>query len=177
MSYNRLQTMRDNINAIRLALRLDVEHRNAENALEREILRKYAGFGGLKCILQDANELADAAKWSKSDIELFAPTVELRRLIHDYSKDDREFAAYMDSLKASVLTAFYTPAPIIDALATSLRERGVKIKKFLEPSAGQGAFIDSFLKNENYPGTEALAFEKDLLTGKILSAHLSLIHI
>ncbi len=153
MSYNRLQTMRDNINAIRLALRLDVEHRNAENALEREILRKYAGFGGLKCILQDANELADAAKWSKSDIELFAPTVELRRLIHDYSKDDREFAAYMDSLKASVLTAFYTPAPIIDALATSLRERGVKIKKFLEPSAGQGAFIDSFLKNENYPGT------------------------
>ena len=169
MSYNRLQTMRDNIEAIRLALRLDVEHRNAENALEREILRKYAGFGGLKCILQDANELADAAKWSKSDIELFAPTVELRRLIHDYSKDDREFAAYMDSLKASVLTAFYTPAPIIDALATSLRERGVKIKKFLEPSAGQGAFIDSFLKNENYPGTEALAFEKDLLTGKILS--------
>ena len=170
MSYNRLQTMRDNINAIRLALRLDVEHRNAENALEREILRKYAGFGGLKCILQDANELADAAKWSKSDIELFAPTVELRRLIHDYSKNDREFAAYMDSLKASVLTAFYTPAPIIDTLATSLRERGVKIKRFLEPSAGQGAFIDSFLKNENYPGTEALAFEKDLLTGKILSA-------
>ena len=170
MSYNRLQTMRDNIEAIRLALRLDVEHRNAENALEREILRKYAGFGGLKCILQDANELADAAKWNKSDIELFAPTVELRRLIHDYSKDDREFAAYMDSLKASVLTAFYTPAPIIDALATSLRERGVKIKKFLEPSAGQGAFIDSFLKNEHYPGTEALAFEKDLLTGKILSA-------
>ena len=170
MSYNRLQTMRDNIEAIRLALRLDVEHRNAENALEREILRKYAGFGGLKCILQDANELADAAKWNKSDIELFAPTVELRRLIHDYSKDDREFAAYMDSLKASVLTAFYTPAPIIDALATSLRERGVKIKKFLEPSAGQGAFIDSFLKNENYPGAETLVFEKDLLTGKILSA-------
>ena len=170
MAYNKLQTMRDNIEAIRLALRLDVEHRNAENALEREILRKYAGFGGLKCILQDANELADAAKWSKSDIELFAPTVELRRLIHDYSKDDREFAAYMDSLKASVLTAFYTPAPIVDALAASLRERGVKIKKFLEPSAGQGAFIDSFLKNENYPGAETLVFEKDLLTGKILSA-------
>ena len=170
MAYNKLQTMRDNIEAIRLALRLDVEHRNAENALEREILRKYAGFGGLKCILQDANELADAAKWSKSDIELFAPTVELRRLIHDYSKDDREFEAYMDSLKASVLTAFYTPAPIIDALAASLRERGVKIKKFLEPSAGQGAFIDSFLKNENYPGAETLVFEKDLLTGKILSA-------
>lgn len=38
MAYNRLQTMRDNINAIRLALHLDVEHRNAENALERNIV-------------------------------------------------------------------------------------------------------------------------------------------
>ncbi len=169
MAYNKLQTMRDNIEAIRTAFRLGVEKR-PPTADEREVLGKYAGFGGLKCILQDANELADAANWSKSDIELFAPTVELRRLIHDYSKDDREFAAYMDSLKASVLTAFYTPAPVIDALATSLRERGVKIKKFLEPSAGQGAFIDSFLKNENYPGAETLAFEKDLLTGKILAA-------
>lgn len=169
MAYNKLQTMHYNIEAIRTALMLDVEKRRPTED-EREVLGRYAGFGGLKCILQDANELADAAKWSKSDIELFAPTVELHRLIHDYSKDDREFAAYMDSLKASVLTAFYTPAPVIDALATSLRERGVKIKRFLEPSAGQGAFIDSFLKNENYPGTEALAFEKDLLTGKILSA-------
>ena len=160
--------MRDNIEAIRLALRLDVEHRNAENALEREILRKYAGFGGLKCILQDANELADAAKWSKSDIELFAPTVELRRLIHDYSKNDKEFAAYMDSLKASVLTAFYTPEPVIDAIADSLKANGIEVKSLLEPSAGQGAFVDSFL--QRYPGAETLAFEKDLLTGKILAA-------
>ena len=170
MAYNRLQTIRDNINAIRLALRLDVEHRHAENALEREILRRYAGFGGLKCILNDANELADAAKWSKSDIELFAPTIELRRLIHDYSKNDKEFAVYMDSLKASVLTAFYTPSPLIDAIAGSLKSNGIEVKRFLEPSAGQGAFIDSFLKNENYPGAETLAFEKDLLTGKILAA-------
>ena len=156
MAYNKLQTMRDNIEAIRLALRLDVEHRNAGNALEREILREYAGFGGLKCILQEANELADAAKWNKSDIELFAPTVELRRLIHDYSKDDHEFAQYMDSLKTSVLSAFYTPSPVVDAIADSLKARGVEIRKFLVPSVGQGAFVDSFL--HFYPGTETLAF-------------------
>lgn len=81
--------MHDNIEAIRLAFRLGVAGRSAQNAEERKILRDYAGFGGLKCILNDANELADAAKWSKSDIELFAPTVELRRLIHDYSKETR----------------------------------------------------------------------------------------
>ena len=170
MAYNKLQTIRDNIEAIRLALRLGVAGRTAQNAEEREILRKYAGFGGLKCILNDADELADAAKWSKSDIELFAPTVELRRLIHDYSKDDKEFARYMDSLKASVLTAFYTDKRIVDALSDSLKYAGIEVKSFLEPSAGQGAFIDSFLRNDRYPGAEVLAYEKDLLTGKILSA-------
>ncbi len=170
MSYNRLQTMRDNIEAIRLALHLGVVGRAAQTPEEREVLRKYAGFGGLKCILNDANELGDAAKWSKSDIELFMPTVELRRLIHDYSKDDKEFARYMDSLKASVLTAFYTPTPVVDALSDALKYSGVEVKSFLEPSAGQGAFIDSFLRNDRYPGAEVLAYEKDLLTGKILSA-------
>ena len=162
--------MRDNIEAIRLALHLGVAGRTAQTPEEREVLRKYAGFGGLKCILNDANELSDAAKWSKSDIELFMPTVELRRLIHDYSKDDKEFAQYMDSLKTSVLTAFYTPLPVVDALSDALKYSGVEVKSFLEPSAGQGAFIDSFLRNDRYPGTEVLAYEKDLLTGKILSA-------
>ena len=168
MAYNRLQTMRDNIEAIRLAFRLGVEKRSAQTDEERAILGKYAGFGGLKCILNDANELADAAKWSKSDLDLFVPTVELRRLIHDYSKDDREFAQYMDSLKTSVLSAFYTPTPVVDAIADSFKDKGIKINKFLEPSAGQGAFVDSFL--HFYPNAETHAFEKDLITGKILSA-------
>ena len=162
--------MRDNIEAIRLALSLGVKGRGAQTAEEIAVLRKYAGFGGLKCILNDANELADAVKWSKSDIELFAPTVELRRLIHDYSKDDKDFAGYMDSLKASVLTAFYTPMPVVDAISDALKNSGIEVRSFLEPSAGQGAFIDSFLRNDKYPGAEVLAYEKDLLTGKILSA-------
>ena len=170
MAYNRLQTIRDNIEAIRMAFSLGVKGRGAQTAEEIAVLRKYAGFGGLKCILNDANELADAAKWSKSDIELFAPTVELRRLIHDYSHNDREFKDYMDSLKASVLTAFYTDNRIVDAISDALKYSGVEIKSFLEPSAGQGAFIDSFLRNDRYPGAEVLAYEKDLLTGKILSA-------
>ncbi len=76
-------------------------------------------------------ELADAAKWSKSDIELFAPTVELRRLIHDYSRDDKEFNRYMESLKASTLTAFYTDNRIVDAISDALKYQGVEIKVFL----------------------------------------------
>ncbi len=167
MAYNKLQTMRDNINAIRCAFQIGVEKR-APDPIERVVLGRYSGFGGLKCILNDANELADAAKWSKSDIELFAPTVELRRMIHDYSLNDKEFNCYMESLKASVLTAFYTPQPIVDAVSDALKDAGVDVKRFLEPSAGQGVFVDSFLRN--YPGSEVLSFEKDLLTGKILQA-------
>ena len=170
MSYNRLKVMRDNIEAIRMAFRLGVEKRNAQTAEEREILGRYSGFGGLKCILNDAEYLEDAYKWSKSDIELFAPTVELRRMIHDYSHNYREFTEYMDSLKTSVLTAFYTPQPVVDSISDALKDAGVDVKRFLEPSAGQGAFIDSFLRNDRYPGAEVLAYEKDLLTGKILSA-------
>lgn len=171
MSFNRLQTMRDNIGAIRMAFSLGVKGRGAQTAEEIAVLRKYAGFGGLKCILNDADELADAAKWSKSEIELFAPTVELRRLIREYSNNDENvFALYMNSLKSSVLTAFYTDNRIVDAISDALKYSGVEINSFLEPSAGQGAFIDSFLRNDRYPGAEVLAYEKDLLTGKILSA-------
>ena len=56
MSFNRLQTMRDNIEAIRLAFRLGVAGCGAQTAEEIAVLRKYAGFGGLKCILNDAND-------------------------------------------------------------------------------------------------------------------------
>ena len=76
----------------------------------------------------------------------------------------------MESLKASTLTACYTDNRIVDAISDALKFQGVEIKRFLEPSAGQGAFIDSFLRNGRYPGAEVLAYEKDLLTGKILSA-------
>ena len=166
MAYNRLQKLRDNIEAIRMAFRLSAEQRPADIA-EWGTLSRYAGFGGLKCILFPADELADAARWTKSDRELFAPTVELRRLIRECSKDEREFSRYMDSLKASVLTAFYTPKHVVEAISQSLQYAGVEPKRFLDPSAGSGAFVDAFTW-VNAPG-ERIAFEKDALTGLILS--------
>ena len=68
MAYNRLQKLRDNIEAIRTAFRLNAERRPADDA-EWDTLSRYAGFGGLKCILLPADELADAARWTKSDRE------------------------------------------------------------------------------------------------------------
>lgn len=70
----------------------------------------------------------------------------------------------MDSLKQSVLTAFYTPSAVTEALTDVLKEHQIIPEKVLEPSAGIGAFVDSVL--DNNPKADIMAFEKDLLTGK-----------
>ena len=165
MAYNRKQRLNDNIKAIETAFILDREQRTP-TARERLLLERYCGFGGLKCILNPARELADAVHWAKSDLELFAPTVELHRLIRENSKNESEYKQLMDSLKQSVLTAFYTPSAVTEALTDVLKEHQVIPEKVLEPSAGIGAFVDSVL--DNNPKADIMAFEKDLLTGKIL---------
>ena len=165
MAFNRKQRLRENIEAIRTAFTLEKEQRTP-TARERALLERYCGFGGLKCILNPARELTDAVHWAKSDLELFAPTVELHRLIRENSRDETEYRRYVDSLKASVLTAFYTPQAIADTIADVLHDRKVRPRLVLEPSAGMGAFISPVLSNN--PQAEVMAFEKDLLTGKLL---------
>ena len=165
MAFNKKQRLRENIEAIRTAFTLEKEQRTP-TARERALLERYCGFGGLKCILNPARELTDAVHWAKSDLELFAPTVELHRIIRENSRDDMEYKRYTDSLKASVLTAFYTPQAIADTIADVLHDRKVRPRLVLEPSAGMGAFISPVLSNN--PQAEVMAFEKDLLTGKML---------
>ena len=165
MAFNRKQKLRDNIEAVRTAFTLDRKRRTPTER-ERALLERYCGFGGLKCILNPARELADAARWAKSDLELFAPTVELHRIIRENSKDEMEYKRYVDSLKASVLTAFYTPKAVTDTIADVLHDKKVRPGLVLEPSAGMGAFIGSVLSDN--PQAEVMAFEKDLLTGKML---------
>ena len=165
MAFNRKQRLRDNIEAIRTAFILEREQRTA-TAEEQAILRKYCGFGGLKCILNPARELTDAVHWAKSDLELFAPTVELHRLIRENSRNDMEYKRFVDSLKASVLTAFYTPKEITDTIADVLADYSVRPSRVLEPSAGVGVFVDAVLRHN--PDADVMAFEKDLLTGTIL---------
>ena len=165
MAFNRKQKLRDNIEAVRTAFTLDRERRTPTER-ERALLERYCGFGGLKCILNPARELADAVHWVKSDLELFAPTVELHRIIRENSWDETEYKRYVDSLKASALTAFYTPQAITDTIVDVLHDKKVRPKLVLEPSAGMGAFIAPVLSDN--PQAEVMAFEKDLLTGKML---------
>jgi adenine-specific DNA methylase len=166
MSYNKRAHLQTNIKAIRIAFTLDSEKRRATEA-EQAVLQQYSGFGGLKCILNPAETEKDKAYWTKSEVDLFPLVADLHRLIRENSKDEQEYKRYFSSLKKSVLTAFYTPPEAVKALADALYENGINPYRFLEPSAGNGAFVDVFQKTF-LPG-ETVCFEKDRLTGKILS--------
>ena len=166
MAYNKKAHLRDNIETIRIAFALDREKRQATDA-EKEKLAAYSGFGGIKAVLNPAAKPEDIVHWKTSEHDLFPLVTELHQVLRDGAKDDAEYKRYVSSLKNSVLTAFYTPKPVVDALSLALNNSGIKPLRFLEPSAGVGAFISSF--KETVPDAEVTAFEKDLLTGKILS--------
>lgn len=166
MAYNKKAHLRDNIEAIRIAFALDREKRQATDD-EKIKLAAYSGFGGIKAVLNPIAKQEDIQYWKASERDLFSLVTELHQVLRDGAKDDIEYKHYVSSLKNSVLTAFYTPKPVIDALALALKKSAIKPMYFLEPSAGTGAFISSF--KEDTPDAEVTAFEKDLLTGKILS--------
>lgn len=89
-------------------------------------------------------------------------------LIRKYSANEREYKEYVRSLKNSVLTAFYTPEAIVKTISDTFRSSGLTLQRFLDPSAGTGIFASQF--KSWLPDAEIICFEKDKLTGKILSA-------
>lgn len=163
MAFNKKEKLQDNIEAIRLLFELE-KSKIIATPEEKEILRKYCGFGALKFIL---NPIDNVSSWVKSEVEFFPKVKELHQLIHDNVTNDAEYKLYIASLKSSVLTAFYTPKEVTDVIAETLYNFHVRPSHLLEPSAGSGAFVDAFI-NKN-KGIEIMAFEKDLLTGKLLS--------
>ena len=83
-------------------------------------------------------------------------------------EDETMYRTLVESIKASVLTAFYTPQFIVDAVARQIhdtfQQNGLQMRSLLEPSAGIGGFLPVAM-----PGTHRYAFEKDCITGLILS--------
>ena len=164
MGFSKRQHLQQNIDALRIAFKLEKEKRQATVG-ERLLMMQYSGFGGLKFVLNPIANGIDINNWRKTEHDLFPITRELHQLLKENSEDEKQYRRYVDSMKSSVLTAFYTPPQVIDAISTTLRESGLNIEKFLEPSAGIGPFIQSFSENQK---TSVTAYEKDLLTGKIL---------
>ena len=167
MSYNKRQKLQDNIEAIRLAFALEQSARLATEE-EKKVLRQYSGFGGLKFILNPCEKAEDIEHWSKGDRTFFEQTRELYGMLESLSKSTLEYRTLVQSLKNSVLSSFYTPQPVIDAVSKALSVANVDVKNFLDPSSGRGSFVSSFLSER--PDLSVTAFEKDLITGKVLKA-------
>ena len=162
MAYNKRQKLEDNVEAIRVALLLEKENRQATPE-EREALGRYSGFGGLKFILNDVDK---PDGWAQSDRQYIPKVKELLDIIKAGSRDDKESKQLLRGLRNSILSAFYTPKPVIDAISQSLQNAGIEVRTMLDPSSGRGSFVESFKAGR--PDLEVTAFEKDLLTGKVL---------
>lgn len=164
MGFSKKQHLQQNIDALRIAFTLEKEKRQATVG-ERLLMMQYSGFGGLKFVLNPIENEIDINNWRKTEHDLFPITQDLHQLLKENSEDEKQYRRYVDSMKSSVLTAFYTPPQIIDAISSTLIDSGLNVQKFLEPSAGIGSFIQSFSENHQ---PNVTAYEKDLLTGKIL---------
>lgn len=161
MSYNKLTSLRANIEAIETAVKLRMLGKVATEA-EKEILSKYTGFGGIKEVLYVGTD--HVPENMKADID------RLGKILKAYTNGTQSLYDNMiNSIKASVLTAFYTPSFLVQAVAgqiqNTFRNNGLEMKSFLEPSAGVGGFLPVAT-----PTTYDYAFEKDIVTGLVLSA-------
>lgn len=67
-----------------------------------------------KCVLNPANSLADTTYWAKSELDLFPLTTDLHRVLKESMSNENEYKHYMNRIKNSVLTAFYTPPAIVN---------------------------------------------------------------
>lgn len=152
---NKREKLIANIEAIKVALQ--------ENKITEEdkiILKQYTGFGELKCILLNPEK---PEQFSESEKNLIPLVKELQNVIQSKSRSNEEFKQYLESLKRSVMTSFYTPPELIQELNSGFADMNLSFDKILEPSAGMGVFF-------RIQGNSYTAIEKDILTGKILKA-------
>ena len=171
---SKLQRLIDNIEAIWHAL--------SATKYDAETLSKYTGFGGMTFVLNPLEK----SVWSKSDLQYYELTVKLHNILKEYSSSERDYEAWVKSLKASTLTAYYTPREVVEAIFKAIEHHsmfecglgGIAYRNFLDPAAGGGVFTDManyYLTNHrDYKKYHATCFEKDILTATLLKAKMTL---
>jgi hypothetical protein len=170
MSFHSGNRLADNISAIRIALDFDGGELTDEQITT---LSNFVGFGGIKAVLYPPGSIEEWEKLnaSEADLKLYPQVMQLHDLLRS-KLSEKEYKQAYSSLKNSVLTAFFTPEIVPDAIYSVLQQTGLTPKSIYEPSAGAGVFIRRAMAF--FDGIEKVnAVEKDILTGKVLSALVS----
>jgi N12 class adenine-specific DNA methylase len=168
MSFNISQKLAGNIEAIRIALTWDNQRKITEKELET--LRNYAGFGGIKAVLHpvDDQDIWIRRNVSQADMRLYPKIMELHSLLKEHLPE-ADYKVAVNAMKHSVLTAYYTPEMIPAAIYSALKKQNITPHRLYETSAGAGIFLTEATRP--FPELESVnAVEKDILTGKVLSA-------
>ena len=139
MAYNKSNALSANIKAIETAMRLHISGEKPSQE-EKDLISGFSGFGGIKDVL-------DIGTDKPMSDEMSEQLQKLQQIIAEYPgfSDDTMRSNAIDSIKSSVLTAFYTPKFIIEAIAKEIqslfRKHSLTMRSFLEPSAGTGGFL------------------------------------
>jgi N12 class adenine-specific DNA methylase len=171
MAYNKHAHLAHNLSVIKTIFALE---KSEQVATEEQLLLlwDYSGFGALKCVLLPCESEEDKKHWTKSELDLFPLVQELHQVLRENAKDENEYKDYLSSIKNSILTAFYTPTEVVQAIVGAVdnaTSRHSGLSSVLEPSAGTGAFVQEYgYKFNATPNTHVTAYEKDLITGKVL---------
>lgn len=182
MSYNKLTALQDNAKAIETAWAIVSGKRNA-TAEEREALMKYSGFGGIKEVLELDRFIAVETDEDEADLSLkltndgwsldmfqamFALTRAIDTIVGEGGNTE-EHRHIADSIKNSVLTAFYTPKEVVSAVGDAVQHTldvfGIKAESMLETSAGIGGFLPICQS-----ASKKIAFEKDYVSSLVCAA-------
>ena len=138
MGYNKLTSLSANIKAIETAVAIHSQGRTATQE-EKQVLAQYSGFGGIKDVL----DLGTDKPLDKEVAGLLNRLLDALRTLA--GGDEAACRSLVESIKSSVLTAFYTPQFLIDAVAAQIHKtfsaNGLQMQSFLEPSVGIGGFL------------------------------------
>lgn len=162
MSYNKLKALVANVEAIETAMQIHVQGRQATTEEKETFIPIFGISGGIK-------EDIDIGTEKPVGGDMAEPIQRLQELIDTYPHFTEPMRHnVMEGIKASVLTAFYTPKFLVDAVATQIhttfKDNGLQMRSFLEPSTGIGGFLPVAM-----PNTYDYAIEKDPISGLILS--------
>lgn len=136
----------------------------------KKLLNDFSGWGGCNAMVLPLDKDWKKAGYSKEHIKAEKEVKKGYKYLCDVFGENKAKQIWED-IKTATLTSFYTPQEIPSTFFEELQKQNQDYDKpleFLDPCAGSGVYIDSFLSC--FPNSKVTAVEKDFLTSFLLTA-------